>query len=283
MDSNIALALMAKARRAFEHEGVFLSFPVAPVQFSKDDLAQINSATTGAGLARAADFSRLVNAIPEGVVWMPGSDRPLWSTHRRVLKGPETVLAQGSLSPGQEEALRIAAEVLSGDKFAAYSQYRAGWDALKNRYQLAKADADLSTDAALKSKWRDQTEPDLRPSVQVLECSWATLGFRDGGGNALRHGQTGCRFRSGNSFAVRKAPGTGPVAGGDCSGSCFDNAGDLHRCFHHNQFYPAKAGQGYSGGSRHAQHSCHGGRGDDGRLCRSGSKGTPFGNGKALV
>jgi hypothetical protein len=69
MNSKIALAVMEKARRVFEREDTFLSFPLNPVPFTKNQLDSIaNGDLTSSALM---DFSLQVNLIPSGMIWPP--------------------------------------------------------------------------------------------------------------------------------------------------------------------------------------------------------------------
>src|SRR5260221_6591400 len=134
MDAAVRLALMAKARKVFESDDTVLSFPALnPLTKSKDwfQLA-LSHGMTDAELAAASEFARIVNAIPNGVLFDGTSEEFLWDVYADVLGRAQ--VASGSLSP-EEQAARLNAGALlyttaadgarqDSPQFMAYKQCR---------------------------------------------------------------------------------------------------------------------------------------------------------------
>ncbi|HNP62215.1 MAG TPA: hypothetical protein PKM72_15315, partial [Nitrospirales bacterium] len=109
IDSIVQLALMSKAKKVFEKEGTFLSFPVTPLAYTKEDL-DFFSQETGSDLlqskANLAAFSTLVNLIPRDEAWLPTDARFLWNELEYVLR--EGNLALSTRTQEEEVAYREA-------------------------------------------------------------------------------------------------------------------------------------------------------------------------------
>ena len=81
MDSCTQLALMSKAKKVFGKEDTFLSFPVSPLSFSKQQLdfhSQQDPTASRRSFQNLHAFSTLVNLIPGGEAWLPSQSRFLW-------------------------------------------------------------------------------------------------------------------------------------------------------------------------------------------------------------
>ncbi len=194
MDCTVSLALMEKARRMFEAPNTFLSFPLTPVAFSPESLGFLSTgATTTAGLTGWSDFSRLVNQIPTGVVWMPVEERYLWDIYEDVLKTAQ--LAVSSRTSAEETQYQNAVKYLhtiDSDGLyqdtavvTEYKRYRDAHFATEAEYANRRIEADLSTDAAVKQRWQ-QDEPILRKQVDDTDQQWLNQGYRSQVENAQR-------------------------------------------------------------------------------------------------
>ena len=83
MDALAQLAIMSKAATVFSTDETYLSFPVTPLAFTA---AQLNLLASDAdGLNNLIAFSEVVNRIPDGVAWEPGTDTYLWTVLGQVL------------------------------------------------------------------------------------------------------------------------------------------------------------------------------------------------------
>src|SRR5262245_9305309 len=101
MDSTAQLALLVKAKRVFESENTFLSFPVlTPMTYPVDRLKVIGAGRTDTPqqLADMSEFARMANYIPRGVV-APFEGEFLWDAYADVLR--TAALATSTLT--QEE------------------------------------------------------------------------------------------------------------------------------------------------------------------------------------
>ncbi|HBP86204.1 MAG TPA: hypothetical protein DD706_00740, partial [Nitrospiraceae bacterium] len=109
MDSVVQLALMSKAKKVFETEGTFLSFPVTPLAYNKEDLEfflQDTAENLRQSEANLTAFSTLVNLIPNDEAWLPADAHFLWDELDYVLR--EGTLASSTRTPEEEEVYQEA-------------------------------------------------------------------------------------------------------------------------------------------------------------------------------
>ncbi len=189
MDSTIVLALMAKAKRVFERERTFLSFPIAPIAYTPEELSFLTGeVSTNPQQLRMAEFSRLVNLIPEGSVWPPSEERYLWDVSEDIMK-ENVQFAISTRTPEEEvsyqEAFRLLYEVGEDNLrrntpiVVAYNQYRDAWFTAQEDYNSHKVEAEFSNDPAVKARWEQVDEPRLRAKIEAIESEWRVKGFQE--------------------------------------------------------------------------------------------------------
>lgn len=186
MTSAVALALMAKASAVFGGDDTFLSFPLTPIGFSKEQLDFLgDTAQPSASLENASQFAFIVNQIPSGPVWPTVESGPLWQEYTRILE--QAQLANEQRSPAEEAQYQAALSFLyvtdadgvqsPSPAVVAYNQYRDAYLAAKQQYTSRKIAADLSSDPAVKEQWAAD-EPALQAAVANALTAWQTLGSK---------------------------------------------------------------------------------------------------------
>jgi hypothetical protein len=184
MDARTQLALLVKAKRVFEAEDTFLSFPVlsAPVSHPPEKL-RFNTPDVDLGVL--AEFSLAANALPHGAIYPLAVEDHLWDVYAGLF--PQAELAQVPESPQEAAAYAAADAVLhtgSGadrqdtEAYRAYKAYRDAWIAAQEAYKAGQLDAGASSDPATQTAWRDTEEPALRQKVKQAELDLETLGHR---------------------------------------------------------------------------------------------------------
>lgn len=182
MDAATQLALMAKAKKVFGNDQTFLSFPVTPLPFTKQQLnfwADFN-------VTNLQTFSLLVNQIPSGEAWLPVEQKYLWEIYDEILR--EGDFAISSRTPQEETAYQAARNYLrvskadgTGEDTAVYTTYKQCKDAFfltQQRYLAAQSTAECSTDAAVKQQW-SVDEPVLRREMADCEQRWILEGYKN--------------------------------------------------------------------------------------------------------
>lgn len=186
MTSAVALALMAKASAVFGGDGTYLSFPLTPISFSKEQLDFLNDAAhPAAALENASQFAFIVNQIPNGPVWPTVDTGPLWQEYSRILK--QAQLANEQRTPAEEAQYQAAMRFLyvagadglqtQSPAVVAYSQYRDAYLNAKQQYASRKIAADLSADPAVRAQWQTD-QAGLQAAVDAALNAWQTLGFK---------------------------------------------------------------------------------------------------------
>ena len=184
MDTTAQLALMMKAKRVFENEHTFLSFPVMPLPFTKQRLSFMSDHN----LQNLEAFSLLVNMIPNGEAWLPIEEGFLWDVYAQVLRGADTDIAESSRTTKEEEVYQKALRYLynihddgareESDVLLAYKQYRDKWFILCQKYNEARSTGETSTDPNVKAYWETMEEPQLRAEIMSNETLWETQGYK---------------------------------------------------------------------------------------------------------
>jgi hypothetical protein len=185
MDATAELALMTKAKLVFERPGTFLSFPaLAPITFPPDVFDFGKALTDPKVSAALLDFSRLVNQCPTGPIHQADSDQYLWDQYDHWLNA--MVLAHPSLSEDQEADYQRAYALLNttdpngftidSASRTVYKQYRDKYISAEQAYKSAQSTAEMSQDAAVKARWHDTDEPQLRQSVAAAMEDWEEKG-----------------------------------------------------------------------------------------------------------
>lgn len=187
MDATIALAMMAKAKLVFEREDTFLSFPLTPKAYNKQQLNFMqNGGLSNEVMLNLSEFSRLVNRIPGNSVWEDTEERYLWKVYDDVMKTAK--LAASNRTPAEEADYQKALQFLYIPKegglredspaVVAYSQFKDAWYIAQQNYNNKKIDAELSTDIAVKRRWQEVEEPALRSQIQSIEQRWIAEGYK---------------------------------------------------------------------------------------------------------
>ncbi len=185
MTSAVALALMAKAAAVFGGSDTFLSFPLTPLSFAKDQLDFLNAGTNpSAALENASQFARIINQMPSGPVWPTVDTGPLWQEYTRVLQ--QAQLANEQRTPDEDTQYQAALAYLyvtNGGVQApsaaviAYNQYRDAYLNAKQQYTSRSIAAASSTDPAVKAQFASD-QPSLQASVDAALTAWETAGFK---------------------------------------------------------------------------------------------------------
>jgi hypothetical protein len=184
MNSTTQLALMVKAKRVFETDGTFLSFPVlSPFAYPPEKLQFVGPA---ADLPTLGEFSRLVNQVPRGTLFQPIEDVYLWDVYANLFR--IATVEVGTATREQTAAYERAAAILhmaSPDGlrqdtpvYRTFKQYRDAWIAATEEYKAGQVTADASTELTVKTRWQSVDEPALRGRIAQIEAGWATDGFR---------------------------------------------------------------------------------------------------------
>lgn len=184
MDSTAQLALMVKAKKVFENERTFLSFPITPLPFTKQQLSFMSDQN----LHNLQTFSLLVNMLPSGEAWLPSEEQSLWDAYGYVLRGTDTDIAESLRTPEEEEDYQQALHYLyhinddgsraESDDLLVYKQYRDKWFILRQSYNDARSTGETSTDPAIKVYWETVEEPRLRAEIMFIETLWETQGHK---------------------------------------------------------------------------------------------------------
>jgi len=190
MDSTAQLALISKAKKVFGSENIFLSFPVTPLAYQKEDL-EFFSQKSGLDLlkskANLSAFSTLVNLIPRGEAWLPTDSRFLWDEYEYVLKQGVTAASNRTTEeeiafqtsrdylkqPGEDETLRDSGPV------RVYKQHRDAHFIAQQEYMQARASGVATEDEAEKKQWREVDEPAYLAQLENLNDEWVLEGFKN--------------------------------------------------------------------------------------------------------
>lgn len=185
MQAAIALALMTKAQKTFGRNTTMLSFPLAPIVFSKQQLEKVAVGDVS-DPETLSEFSRLVGLIPSGRIWPPDEQNYLWNVYDDILD--KAVLANADLSDAdkaiQAQAIKqlydIDADGRRQDSAAhiSYKQYRDAWFVAQEASKKAEIEAHLSDDPELLMNWQRISEPKLRREIEALESEWSLKGHR---------------------------------------------------------------------------------------------------------
>ena len=190
IDSIVQLALMSKAKKVFEKEGTFLSFPVTPLAYTKDDL-DFFSQETGSDLlksrANLAAFSTLVNLIPHDEAWLPTDARFLWNELEYVLR--EGTLAVSTRTPEEEVAYQEALAFLKvpgeggllqdSPKVRVYNQYKDAYIMAEQEFMEARSTGEAAEDESEKKHWREVDGPAFRAKLKDLDNQWILEGYKN--------------------------------------------------------------------------------------------------------
>ena len=188
MDAIAQLALMAKAKRVFESDTTFLSFPALSPQSYLPEQLRFGSATemTAQDLIEASEFARTVNQVPRSVIAPIDEGEYLWDIYSEVLETAR--VAAPSVAPVDAGTLAAALALLyvtdadglrtDSETLRAYKQHRDAVIEAQEDFRNQQLTAESSTDAAVQARWKDEVEPRLRDAIQQLEDAWVGSGFK---------------------------------------------------------------------------------------------------------
>jgi hypothetical protein len=185
IDATVVLGLAGKAAQVFGRPGTYLSFPLAPLTMERSRLqALANDPLSPDGQQGLAEFSLLVNEVPNGPLWQPGGDQRLWDVYADVLTAE---LAEETRTPEEEADYRRAYALLyearpdgamvASPTVTAYEQYRDAYISAAQEYNNRKGQAELATDNAVKEQW-SRDEQVLAQRVADADVAWTAAGHR---------------------------------------------------------------------------------------------------------
>lgn len=190
MDSIAQLALMSKAKKVFEKEGTFLSFPVTPLAYKKEDFeffSQVSASDLLQSKKNLNAFSILVNLIPSGESWLPTETKFLWDVYKDILS--QGICASSTRTAEEEMALQKAKAYLKipgeggilqdSPQVTVYNQYKDVYCMLEQEYMEARSSGEAAADEEEKKQWRDIDEPAFRNKLLELEKKWILDGYKN--------------------------------------------------------------------------------------------------------
>lgn len=191
MDPITQAALMSKAVKVFGSEGTFLSFPLTPISYKKEDLELDidvqNSEVIAKRYRNLEAFSVLTNLIPEGEFWNPAESKFLWNEYGYVLAMANC--ASSTRSEKEELQYQAAKEYLSTDigdgiledsvPVVVYNQYKDAFYMLSQDFKAREIDALTSIDDEVKQQWQNVDEKLFREKLQLLNSDWIVKGYKE--------------------------------------------------------------------------------------------------------
>lgn len=184
MEAFVQLALIEKAKRVFAVDpDVDLCFPLlSPLTFTAAELAAVVAPASAADYAAAADFARIVNFVPRGLV-ANASGPMLWDIYRDVLDRADVASTTRQPADGADQTSMLFTTAPDGsrvesDALKRYRQYRDAWFAAREDYGQHKLSAEEGDDPEVRKHWTEVDEPALRGVLDTAENDWETLGQR---------------------------------------------------------------------------------------------------------
>ncbi|MGH7231949.1 MAG: hypothetical protein ACREJU_11415, partial [Nitrospiraceae bacterium] len=186
MDSPIALALMAKAQLVFGSNDTFLSFPLFPLAYKKEQLDFKFENLTVERSLYLTEFSQRVDRVPHGVIWSDTEEQCLSDIYWEILRTAKVATAKRT--PEEEADYQKAFRFLHDIKpdgtisdsaaVIAYKQWeQAHFNAIQH-YNGRRIAALSYTKPEEKQQWEQMELPQLEQGVRNLEQEWAAKGFR---------------------------------------------------------------------------------------------------------
>ena len=184
MDAAAYLALLSKAKRVFESEDTFLSFPVlSQLTYDVEDLQFSGDAPAAQRLVNLSEFSRVTNRIQRGVVAAFDGDEFLWDVYDDILSNAE--LAEPAFTKAQEKEYAAALELLytvaadglrhDSPAVERYKTFRDAHIKALEEYKNRQLTAEMSADPATKAQWVID-EAAIRKTIDEIEASWKAAG-----------------------------------------------------------------------------------------------------------
>jgi hypothetical protein len=185
MDSLTQLALFTKAQLVFQVPGTFLSFPaLQPLSYPPDEFDFSQLANLSGPVY--PEFCRLVDTIPQGVLYTAESGTPFSDEYDKVLRDAQT--AQSTLTAAETAALQQALAFLyvkqpggtraDSPALVAYNQYQQSYFTALQAYTSEESTATASTDPAVLAQWQNVDEPRLSAAVQSARDAWDAKGSK---------------------------------------------------------------------------------------------------------
>ena len=183
MDITTQLVLMSKAKKVFGNDQTFLSFPLTPQPYTKQQLNFLEDKN----LENLQRFSMLVNHIPTGETWQPTDSTYLWDIYRRILV--DANYAESTRTPAEELAYQKAYQLLfrlrddgtpiDSPTLTAYKRFKDAWIVAQESYNSAKTSAFYLTDPVAIQQWTTIDEPRLRNQMTTCQDQWVIEGFKN--------------------------------------------------------------------------------------------------------
>ncbi len=197
MDSTVDAALAAKLSMLFPpSDDVFLAFPRSGAAFTLDELDIFDTGEGSSEEIRVkahhkAQFSRIVNQVPQDSAIYQNNDRLLWEEYNRVLERAE--VAKSVLTQDEAQRLGEARDLLEAEveidgigtttvyspKLTAYYQYKEAWEDAERVYLDEKITAQASANPEVRAGWEERREAELDAIRDRAVKDWALLGFKD--------------------------------------------------------------------------------------------------------
>lgn len=165
LDSRAVLGLLAKAHEMFSSESTFLSFPIGtPLAYTTAELlAAMAPAPDAAAHAKLAEFSTLMNIIPQGLLWPPSAAVGLDDVVRDIVGADWAVADRTPEEEARFEAARSLVD-LNNPVMAEYMGLKDAWMRAKERFAKDPLDP-----AALESEQRNHTALLSFPAREQIE------------------------------------------------------------------------------------------------------------------
>ncbi|WP_183092737.1 hypothetical protein [Nocardioides stalactiti] len=182
LDSRAVLGLLAKAHQVFAGDDVTLAFPLrSPVAFDAAELsAALGPTPDGPAHALLAEFSMMMNWVPEGPVWPPSEPRQLDDVVRSVLA--DGIWAAGDRTPEEEERFAAAQQLVSmtNPVMSAYLALKDAWirsreQSRNNQGDPVAVEAERQAEAALVAY---PQRPDIERALDDLVALDARAPYR---------------------------------------------------------------------------------------------------------
>lgn len=178
------LALIEKAKRVFAVEpDVELCFPLlSPLTFTAAEIRGLANPVTATDYAVSADFARVVNLLPHGLV-ATASELMLWDIYRNVLDRADVASKSQDSSSDGSDASVLYETALDGSRTESealkrYRQYRDAWFVAREDYGVHKLSGEMSDDPVVRQRWVEVEELALRATLDAAAADWEAIGER---------------------------------------------------------------------------------------------------------
>lgn len=186
--SKESIAILEKIRQIYDHDDdhTFLTVNPVAIPLSYDDLSFDDKMSADAirqSQKRAADFSTIVNYIPQkSPVWTHNSNL-IWDVYNLILY--QTEWAQNTLSKKQEKKLNAAQKRLYTKKqdgtlqpspsLRDYRKFEKKYYECLEQYNTERITAEYSSDESVKNRWESKKEQ-LERNKEQARLEWVGRG-----------------------------------------------------------------------------------------------------------